>query len=80
MASQVYLDIYIGDKEAHAREEVAYHATSVLLSKNATIYGLPSTPQELSEEQQDILKELDVMHLPIRRCHGLTYSGSCSAP
>ena len=60
MTSQIYLDIFIGNKEAFAQEEAAYDATSALLSKNASIYGLPSVPQELSEEQQDILKELDV--------------------
>ncbi|THH32575.1 hypothetical protein EUX98_g1624 [Antrodiella citrinella] len=59
MTSQVYLDVYIGDKEAHTREQAAYNATEALLSKNASIYGLPSTPQDLTDEQQDILKELD---------------------
>ncbi|TCD68754.1 hypothetical protein EIP91_009900 [Steccherinum ochraceum] len=59
MTSQVFLDIFIGDKDKHAEEETAYNATNTLLAKNAAIYGLPSDPQELSEEQQDILKELD---------------------
>ena len=60
MTSLTYLDIYIGDKEIHGREEAAYSATCALLSKNAQIYGLPATPPELSEEQRDILRELDV--------------------
>ncbi|OBZ76806.1 Peptidyl-prolyl cis-trans isomerase cyp5 [Grifola frondosa] len=55
----VYLDIYIGDEQDHARTQAAYDATSAVLTKNAAIYGLPSTPPELTEEQQDILKELD---------------------
>ncbi|KAH8097076.1 cyclophilin-like domain-containing protein [Cristinia sonorae] len=59
MTAQIYLDVYIGDKDAFSREESAYQATRVLLVKNAPIYGLPSSPEELSEEQQDILKELD---------------------
>ena len=57
----VYLDIYIGDKEAHGLEQTSYDLTLALLSKNAAIYGLPSTLAELNEEQQDILKELDVI-------------------
>lgn len=55
-----YLDISIGNSVEHGRSLSAYNATSALLSKNALIYGLPSTPAELSDEQQDILKELDV--------------------
>ncbi|KZT64470.1 hypothetical protein DAEQUDRAFT_747452 [Daedalea quercina L-15889] len=64
MASLAYLDVYIGDQDAHAHAEAEYSATSALLSKNAPIYGLPSTPPELSEEQQDILKELDMRFEP----------------
>lgn len=56
----VYLDIYIGDKERHSRERAEYDSTSALLSKNAVIYGLPDSPPDLNEEQQDILRELDV--------------------
>ncbi|CAL1709140.1 unnamed protein product [Somion occarium] len=57
--TKAYLDIYIGDQEKHNREQTAYDATHILLTKNASIYGLPSSPELLSEEQQDILKELD---------------------
>lgn len=60
MASHVFLDIHIGDQQTHLRHETAYNATLALLTKNSSIYGFPSTPEELSEEQQDILKELDV--------------------
>lgn len=60
MATLTYLDVYIGDKDVHAREEAEYSATCVLLSNNAHIYGLPPTPPELAEEQRDILQELDV--------------------
>ena len=56
----VYLDIFIGNREKHAREITAYNSTCSLLSKNAKIYGLSSIPEELSEEEQEILRELDV--------------------
>lgn len=59
VSSRVYLDIHIGDDAEHARAEREYAVTVALLSKNAAIYGLPATPQELSEEQQDILKQID---------------------
>ncbi|KAI0088852.1 cyclophilin-like domain-containing protein [Irpex rosettiformis] len=36
-----------------------YDATNALLAKNYAIYGLPPTLEELSEEQQQILAELD---------------------
>ncbi|KAI0672249.1 cyclophilin-like domain-containing protein [Trametes maxima] len=55
-----YIDIYIGDEQEHRRAGAAYDATVALLLKNAAIYGLPSAPSDLSEEQQQILKELDV--------------------
>ncbi|EKM56956.1 uncharacterized protein PHACADRAFT_160509 [Phanerochaete carnosa HHB-10118-sp] len=60
MTSKAWLDIYIGDCDAYAREKAAYDATNLLLQKSCTMYGFPSTLEELSEEQQDILKELDV--------------------
>lgn len=66
MGTSVFLDIHIGDSEEHALETAAYNATATLLARNAAIYGLPSLPAELSEEQQDILKELDVHSLLIR--------------
>ena len=60
-----YLDIYTGDADQHARDEQAYVRTQTILSKNAMIYGLPSNPEDLSGEQQQILRELDVhMSLP----------------
>ncbi|PIL29140.1 hypothetical protein GSI_09189 [Ganoderma sinense ZZ0214-1] len=59
MGISVFLHILIGDSEQHARETAAYTSTATLLAKNAAIYGLPSLPAELSEEQQGILKELD---------------------
>jgi len=31
-----------------------------LLANNAAIYGLPSDPQHLSQEQQEMLREIDV--------------------
>ena len=55
-----YLDIYTGDADQHACDEQAYVRTQTILSKNAMIYGLPSNPEDLSKEQQQILRELDV--------------------
>lgn len=63
--TNVFLDVYMGDREVHAKEEQEYEATKTLLSKNASIYGLPSSPADLSEEQQQILSELDVLGLYI---------------
>lgn len=60
MPTLAYLDICMGDKDAHARDEAEYSATCALLLKTAHIYGVPSTPPELIEEQRDILRELDV--------------------
>ncbi|KAH7924935.1 hypothetical protein BV22DRAFT_1034630 [Leucogyrophana mollusca] len=62
MASTVYLDVFMGDAEAHASLDASYKHSCDLLSKNAAIYGLPSTPEELSEEQQELLKEVDKLH------------------
>ena len=61
--AKAWLDIYIGDKDAHTKEQAAYDATNELLRKNYAIYGLPPSLVELSEEQQQILKELDVHRL-----------------
>ena len=59
-STKAWLDIYIGDRELHDKEQAAYDATNALLQKNHSIYGLPASLTELSEEQQQILKELDV--------------------
>ena len=58
---KVFLDIYMGDRDTHAAEQAAYDATNALLAKNAAIYGLPTDLAELTEEQQQILGELDVL-------------------
>jgi hypothetical protein len=59
-SSKAWLDINIGDSGLYAKHKAAYDSTDALLQKNYAIYGLPSSLAELSEEQQDILKELDV--------------------
>lgn len=56
----VYLDIFIGNQEDHANAQAEHDATYNLLAKNASIYGLPESLGDLSEEQKDILKDLDV--------------------
>jgi cyclophilin family peptidyl-prolyl cis-trans isomerase len=55
----VYLDICIGNRDEYATAQAAYNSTCSLLSNNAKIYGLPSSPADLSEEQRDILRDLD---------------------
>ncbi|OAX40563.1 hypothetical protein K503DRAFT_737274 [Rhizopogon vinicolor AM-OR11-026] len=49
----------MGDKEQHKLDETAYLYTCDLLNNNAAIYGLPSDPHHLSQEQQEILREID---------------------
>ena len=66
MGILAYLDICIGHSDQHAIAQASYDATVSLLTKNAAIYGLPSSPSALSEEQQEILKELDVLFLLLR--------------
>lgn len=57
---RIYLDIFVGNQEEHAKAQAEYDATYNLLAKSACIYGLPESLSELSEEQKDILKDLDV--------------------
>lgn len=66
MVVEVYLDIHIGDKEIYQTEEVSYKHTSTLLSKHAASCGLSSTatPQDLSEDQREILKSVTVHTIP----------------
>lgn len=58
--SQPYLDVFIGDMTKHEDETAAYNKTRALLDKNASIYGLPDTPQLLTDEQKEILQDLSV--------------------
>ncbi|KIJ63790.1 hypothetical protein HYDPIDRAFT_29140 [Hydnomerulius pinastri MD-312] len=59
VAREVYLDIYMGDVTERARAEASYNHTSELLSKYAVSYALPFNPEELSEEQREILRGID---------------------
>lgn len=61
--AEPYLDIYIGDEIAYNSQLAAYRLTSSLLQKNAAIYGLPDKPEDLSEEQQQLLQEIQVCGL-----------------
>ncbi|KAF8526591.1 cyclophilin-like domain-containing protein [Hysterangium stoloniferum] len=54
-----FLDVYIGDKAEYDEQSAAYERTNVLLTANYEIYGLPSLPEELSEEQREILTDLN---------------------
>ncbi|KAL4253107.1 Peptidyl-prolyl cis-trans isomerase [Abortiporus biennis] len=63
MANQppkVFLDIFIGEKDIHRQQLAAYEATCNLVQKNSTIYRFETNkPEELSEEQREILREID---------------------
>lgn len=61
--TSVYIDIYMGDRIVHVQEQAEYDATASMLSKNTAIYGLPTLPADLSEEQRQILSEIDVLGL-----------------
>lgn len=56
----IFLDIYIGDRDVHAKQQASYEATCAFLAKNAEIYGFPMLPSQLSQEQRDIVAETDV--------------------
>ena len=60
-ATTVYLDIYIGNREEHDKEEERYKKTKRVLDKNVVIYGFPDDPEQLSVEQREILKDVDVL-------------------
>jgi len=60
-ATTAYLDIYIGNREEHDKEEERYKKTKRVLDKNAVIYGFPDDPEQLSVEQREILKDVDVL-------------------
>jgi len=59
--SVAYLDIYIGHKEEHDKEKTRYERTIEVLKKNAVIYGFPDDAEQLSVEQRETLKEVDVL-------------------
>ncbi|KAJ1300720.1 hypothetical protein OPQ81_002364 [Rhizoctonia solani] len=58
MPETPFLDIFSGDKDQFASDSEAYATTVALLASKAATYGLPSTPEELDEEQQGILNDL----------------------
>jgi len=60
-AKTAYLDIYIGYREEYDKEEERYERTKEVLKKNAVTFGFPEEPERLSMEQQEILKEVDVL-------------------
>lgn len=63
-ATTAYLDIHIGNREEHDKEEERYKKTKQVLKKNAVIYGFPDDPEQLSAEQQETLEEVDVLPRP----------------
>ncbi|KAG7086792.1 hypothetical protein E1B28_002720 [Marasmius oreades] len=57
--SAAYLDIYSGNKQEHSCQIQHYTHTSTLLKKHASIFDLPSAPELLTPEQQEILIDLN---------------------
>ena len=62
-SSTAFLDIYAGDKEEHTQLTERYAHTSSLLQKHAAVFDLPSSPELLTSEQQEILIDLNVVLL-----------------
>ncbi|KAG8743228.1 hypothetical protein FRC10_000229 [Ceratobasidium sp. 414] len=58
MSQIPFLEIYSGNKNEFESDNKAYLSTMALLASKASSYGLPSTPEELNEEQQGILSDL----------------------
>ncbi|KAG9123889.1 hypothetical protein FRC07_013608, partial [Ceratobasidium sp. 392] len=52
------VEIHSGDKGEFEANNKAYLVTAALLANRASNYGLPSTPEELDEDQQGILNDL----------------------
>ncbi|ESK87069.1 hypothetical protein Moror_11950 [Moniliophthora roreri MCA 2997] len=66
MSSQyAYLDIYAGDKAEYESRAESYAHTCSLLSKHAEVFGLPTSPDLLSSEQQDILRDVNKDDKPL---------------
>ncbi|KAF5387345.1 hypothetical protein D9757_005812 [Collybiopsis confluens] len=53
-----FLDICLGDFSNHAAQKTNYERTVAILSQHATSYGLPSKPEDLNPEQQQILQRI----------------------
>ncbi|KAF5380785.1 hypothetical protein D9757_007104 [Collybiopsis confluens] len=54
-----YLDLHGGDLAKHDIETEEHKFTSSLLAKHASVFNLPSHPELLSEEQREILRDLN---------------------
>jgi peptidylprolyl isomerase len=52
MSVRCFLDIDIGDAALHARLTERYTASCRWLAEQGPIYGLPSTPEELADDEQ----------------------------
>ncbi|KAJ3863323.1 cyclophilin-like domain-containing protein [Lentinula novae-zelandiae] len=54
-----YLEILAGDTIKHEKETNAYNFTRSLMSKHGPIFDLPALPELLSDEQREILQDLN---------------------
>ncbi|KAJ7653729.1 cyclophilin-like domain-containing protein [Mycena polygramma] len=53
-----YLEIYAGEQSEFEKENAQYQLTLSVLEKHKSTFGLPSLPEDLDAEQQDILGEV----------------------
>jgi hypothetical protein len=80
MSQTAFLDIYSGNKGEFEADSKAYATTVALLDSKAATYGLPSTPEDLDEEQQNILSDLSASTRLVRPCSILNYCLQPGAP
>ena len=68
MSQTPFLDVYSGNKEEFDAATNAYDATVAFLRSKGATYGLPVAPEELDEEQREILRDLAVSSLAFMTC------------
>ncbi|KAJ3724152.1 cyclophilin-like domain-containing protein [Lentinula guzmanii] len=54
-----YLDVYAGDTTKHEKEIEEYNLARSLISTHGTVFNLPALPELLSDEQREILQDLN---------------------
>ncbi|KAJ3829146.1 cyclophilin-like domain-containing protein [Lentinula raphanica] len=54
-----YLDIFAGDAGQHESETEQYNLTRSLITKHQAVFNLPALPELLSDEQREILQDLN---------------------
>ena len=77
ISTTAYLDICIGYREEYDKEEERYKKTKEVLKRKGMMYGFPEEPEQLSMEQQEILREVDVLLCPVSLDISLTGLVEC---